>query len=129
MNWATTSRTSWGSPGGWPPPEHANPANSNTLSVAVELQADCLAGVWAHSTYTRNLLEPGDLEAALNAAGAVGDDFLQQLTGGESEPESWTHGSSAQRQQWLTTGFDGGSPAACNTFTGTGTGTGTSSTG
>lgn len=95
-----------------------NPAASNGLSVRVELQADCLAGVWAHSTYQRSLLQPGDLDEALVAAAAVGDDFLQQLSTGQIEPESWTHGSSAQRRHWLTVGFDRGKPSACDTFSG-----------
>jgi predicted metalloprotease len=95
-----------------------NPSGSNGLSVRVELQADCLAGVWAHSTYQRSLLQPGDLDEALAAAAAVGDDFLQQLTTGQIEPESWTHGSSAERQHWLTIGFDSGKSSACDTFSG-----------
>ena len=77
-----------------------------------------LVVAWAHSTYERNLLEPGDLDEALAAAGAAGDDLLQQLGPGQVEPEKWTYGSSAQRQQWLVTGFDSGRPADCNTFTG-----------
>lgn len=93
-----------------------NLSGSNGLSIRVELQADCLAGVWAHSTYQRSLLQPGDLDEALTAAAAVGDDFLQQLSIGQVEPESWTHGSSAQRQHWLTAGFDSGKPSACDTF-------------
>lgn len=98
--------------------DQQDPALTNGLSVRVELQADCLAGVWAHSTYERNLLEPGDLDEALAAAAAAGDDFLQQLGSGQVEPEKWTHGSSAQRQRWLATGFDSGRPADCNTFAG-----------
>ena len=95
----------------------ANPSAKNSLGVALELQADCLAGVWAHSTYTRNLLEPGDIEEALNAAEIVGDDFLAHASGSTTvDPDSWTHGSSAQRQQWFTTGFDSGNADACNTF-------------
>jgi uncharacterized protein len=98
--------------------QSADPTAKNTLSVAVELQADCLAGVWAHSTYTRNLLEPGDIEQALNAAQAVGDDFIAHASGATVDPDSWTHGSSAQRPQWFTTGFDDGRADACDTFTG-----------
>jgi predicted metalloprotease len=94
----------------------ANPALANALSVRTELQADCYAGVWAHSTYERDLLEPGDLSEALTAAAAVGDDFLQQAATGTVSPEQWTHGSSAQRQQWLTTGFTTGQPSSCDTF-------------
>ena len=92
------------------------PAQANALSIRTELQADCYAGVWAHSAYTRNLLEPGDLDEALTAAAAVGDDFLQKQATGSVQPESWTHGTSAQRQKWLQTGYDKGEPSACNTF-------------
>lgn len=98
--------------------DQRDPSQANSRSVRVELQADCLAGVWAHSTYERDLLEPGDLQEALTAAAAVGDDFLQQLASGQVEPENWTHGSSSQRQRWLRTGFDTGSPAACDTYSG-----------
>jgi uncharacterized protein len=93
-----------------------NPAQANSLSVLTELQADCYAGVWAHSTYERGLLEPGDIDDALSAAAVVGDDFLQKSANGTITPENWTHGSSAQRQQWLTTGYNTGQPSACNTF-------------
>ena len=99
--------------------DQVNPSIKNALSIRVELQADCLAGVWAHSTYQRNLLEPGDLEEALAAAASVGDDFLQQATTGSVNPESWTHGTSAQRDQWLTTGFNTGETSACDTFSAT----------
>jgi predicted metalloprotease len=95
-----------------------NPAGANALSVRFELQADCLAGAWAHSAYTRALLQPGAIEQALHAAAVVGDDFLTQVKGGQVEPENWTHGSSAQRQRWFTAGFDSGSPAACDTYSG-----------
>jgi predicted metalloprotease len=94
----------------------ASPAQTNALSVRVELQADCFAGVWAHSTYERKLLEPGDIEEALHAAETVGDDYLAQAHGATVDPDSWTHGSSAQRQQWFTTGYEDGRPDACNTF-------------
>jgi predicted metalloprotease len=94
----------------------SSPASANALSVLTELQADCYAGVWAHSTYRRGLLEAGDIEEALAAAGAVGDDFLQNTATGTVEPEKWTHGSSAQRQRWVVTGYDSGQPAACDTF-------------
>lgn len=96
--------------------KQSNPAAANALSVLSELQADCYAGVWAHSTYARGLLEPRDIDEALTAASAVGDDFLQQSATGSIHPEQWTHGSSAQRQQWLTTGYETGEPASCNTF-------------
>lgn len=94
-----------------------DPSQANALSVRVELQADCFAGVWAHSAYTRHLLEPGDIEEALNAAEVVGDDYLQHAAGAAVvDPDSWTHGSSAQRKQWFTSGYEDGLPSACNTF-------------
>jgi len=89
---------------------------ANPLSVRLELQADCLAGVWAHSTQQRGLLEKGDVESALGAASAVGDDHLQKMATGHVSPESFTHGSSQQRTQWFNTGLDNGTIAACNTF-------------
>jgi uncharacterized protein len=88
----------------------------NVLSVKVELQADCYAGVWAHSTQERHLLEQGDIQSALGAAAAVGDDRLQRMSTGHVVPDSFTHGSSAQRMHWFQQGFDSGSIAACNTF-------------
>jgi len=93
-----------------------NPRAANQLSVKMELQADCLAGVWAHSTQQRNLLEAGDVESALGAAAAVGDDHIQQMSRGRVQPETFTHGSSAQRTSWFRKGLDSGSVAACNTF-------------
>src|SRR5712672_4521656 len=78
------------------------------LSVKLELQADCLAGVWAHSTEQRKLLEQGDVESAINAAAAVGDDRLQRMSTGRVTPESFTHGSSAQRTQWFNRGMSQG---------------------
>jgi predicted metalloprotease len=93
-----------------------NPSSANALSVKLELQADCFAGVWAHSAYTRNLLEDGDLEEGLTAAAAVGDDRIQAASGGGEHPESFTHGTSEQRKQWFLTGFQNGDVAACNTF-------------
>ena len=96
--------------------ERADPAQKNALSVKVELQADCLAGVWARSAYQRSLMQPGDIEEALHAAQVVGDDFLANASGSSVTPDSWTHGSSAQRQQWFTTGYTDGRPAACDTF-------------
>jgi hypothetical protein len=77
---------------------------------------DCLAGVWAHSTYSRGLLERGDADEALRAAAAVGDDRLQRRFGGRVNPETWTHGSAEQRRQWLARGFSSGKPSACDTF-------------
>ncbi|MGI6244413.1 MAG: neutral zinc metallopeptidase [Pseudochelatococcus sp.] len=92
-------------------------AEANRLSVRVELMADCLAGVWAyHSNTGWNALEPGDIEAALNAASAIGDDRLQQAAQGRVVPDSFTHGSSAQRMRWFTRGFQSGKVAACDTF-------------
>ncbi|HSJ26163.1 MAG TPA: neutral zinc metallopeptidase [Longimicrobiales bacterium] len=91
--------------------------DANAIQVSMELQADCFAGVWAHHAHTqRQLLEAGDLQSALDAAAAIGDDRLQQQTQGRVVPESFTHGTSAQRMQWFTTGFETGDPAACNTF-------------
>ena len=96
--------------------QRANPTGANELSVRLELQADCLAGVWAFTTYERRLLETGDLEEGLNAAAAVGDDRIQQQATGRVDPESWTHGSSEQRVNWFMTGFEQGDPNACDTF-------------
>jgi uncharacterized protein len=86
------------------------------LSVRLELQADCFAGVWANATKHRNLLEAGDIEEGLRAAAAIGDDRLQRQAKGTVEPESFTHGSSEQRARWFKRGYDQGSPEACNTF-------------
>ena len=90
---------------------------ANALSVRMELQADCLAGVWGKRTDTmKSVLEPGDLEAALTAASAIGDDRLQQQSQGRIVPESFTHGSSAQRMRWFKVGFETGDMNQCNTF-------------
>ena len=88
----------------------------NPLSVKLELQADCFAGVWAHSTEQRGLLEQGDVESALGAASAVGDDRLQKMSTGRVSPETFTHGSSQQRMQWFSAGLKNGTVKACNTF-------------
>ncbi|WP_336750782.1 neutral zinc metallopeptidase [Aeromonas hydrophila] len=92
-------------------------AEQNKLSVKLELQADCFAGVWGHYMQREQVLEHGDLEEALNAAQAIGDDRLQQQSQGRVIPDSFTHGSSAQRYAWFKRGFDSGKPASCNTFT------------
>ncbi len=92
-------------------------AEANALSVRQELQADCFAGVWASRAQQMwGVLEPGDLEEALGAASAVGDDRLQQAGQGRIVPESFTHGTSAQRMSWFDRGFRNGSPTACDTF-------------
>jgi len=97
--------------------QRASKAEANALSVRMELQADCLAGVWGKHTDTmKGVLEPGDLEAALNAASAIGDDRLQQQTQGRIVPESFTHGSSEQRVRWFKRGFESGDMNQCNTF-------------
>lgn len=96
--------------------QQSNPGAANELSVRMELQADCLAGVWGHSTEQRNILEKGDVEKALNAAAAIGDDRLQRMSGRQVTPESFTHGTSQQRVQWFQTGFNSGNLSACNTF-------------
>jgi predicted metalloprotease len=88
----------------------------NVLSIRMELQADCFAGVWGHSTYDRGLLDRGDPQEAIRAAAAVGDDRIQARTTGRINPESWTHGSSEMRVNWFVRGFDDGDPAACDTF-------------
>ena len=90
--------------------------NRNEVSVRTELQADCFAGVWGHDARGENLLEAGDIEQALTAATAIGDDRLQKQAGGEVHPETFTHGTSAQRVRWFRTGFESGRFDACNTF-------------
>ncbi|PKO37323.1 MAG: hypothetical protein CVU33_13705 [Betaproteobacteria bacterium HGW-Betaproteobacteria-6] len=97
--------------------QRAGQAEGNALSVRMELQADCLAGVWGKRTDTmKGILEPGDLEAALTAASAIGDDRLQQQAQGRIVPESFTHGSSEQRVRWFRKGFETGDMNQCNTF-------------
>jgi predicted metalloprotease len=92
-------------------------AENNAISVRVELQADCFAGVWAHhSQESKQWLDPGDIEAAMNAAQKIGDDALQRSAGRAVVPDSFTHGSSAQRQRWFGTGFKGGKIQDCDTF-------------
>lgn len=95
----------------------ASDVQSNALSVRLELQADCFAGVWAyHADRTRGVIEAGDVEAALKAASAIGDDALQRQSRGEVVPDSFTHGSSAQRVRWFRRGIESGQVNACNTF-------------
>jgi len=99
--------------------EQVQSAGTNEASVALELQADCFAGVWLstlRSGTSAAVLEEGDLQEALGAAAAVGDDAIQQQTTGQVNPESWTHGSSEQRYPWLNQGFTSGSPSSCDTF-------------
>ena len=87
------------------------------MSVRMELQADCYAGVWGHYAAQRGLLEPGDAEEGLRAAAAIGDDRIQRQTQGRVVPESFTHGSSEDRTRWLRRGLDSGRMDACDTFT------------
>jgi uncharacterized protein len=91
-------------------------AEANDLSVRLELQADCFAGIWAYSIRDLGVFLPGEIQEAVDAASAVGDDRIQEAVQGQVNPETWTHGSSEQRVQWFTTGFETGDPAACDTF-------------
>ena len=91
---------------------------ANRWSVKLELQADCLAGVWAHSVYARGDLEAGDIQEGLTAAQSVGDDRIQEQSGMQVNPETWTHGSAEWRQHWFNQGFESGSSDACDTFAG-----------
>jgi uncharacterized protein len=93
-----------------------NPRLRNVMSVKLELQADCFAGIWAQNTQQRGLLEQGDIDSALSAAAAVGDDRLQKQATGHVSPDSFTHGTSEQRMSWFRRGFDSGSISSCNTF-------------
>ena len=96
--------------------QERSPQSAKAISVRLELQADCFAGVWAHSTDQRHLLDVGDIDSALKAAAAVGDDRLQRMSTGHVNPETFTHGSSEQRTQWFQRGFSGGTVESCNTF-------------
>ncbi len=96
--------------------QQTRPDRANARSVRVELQADCLAGVWAHSTNERRLLEEGDVEEALAAASAVGDDRIQKQAGSRMTPETWTHGSARQRAGWFRRGLESGRAQDCDTF-------------
>src|SRR5215207_1392354 len=96
--------------------QRENPDDANALSVRLELQADCYAGVWAHSVFAAGDLEKGDVREAIGAAGAVGDDRLQRQATGRVNPDTFTHGTSEQRTDWFNRGRAGGSPADCDTF-------------
>jgi predicted metalloprotease len=96
-----------------------NPSQKNALSVRLELQADCLAGVWGYSAAQRGKIEQADVREGLSAAAAVGDDHIQKMSRGAVSPESFTHGSSEQRQTWFMRGLQQGDVSACNTFQGT----------
>lgn len=96
--------------------QQRSPGSANELSVRLELQADCFAGVWGHSTAKREILEHGDVEEGLNAAASIGDDRIQSMTSGRVHPEAFTHGSSEQRVEWFRRGLSSGDPDTCNTF-------------
>ncbi len=96
--------------------QQSRPDAANPLSVRLELQADCFAGVWANTTAQRKIIDESDVESGLNAAAAVGDDRLQKMATGRVSPESFTHGSSAQRTAWFTRGFKSGDISSCDTF-------------
>ena len=100
--------------------QRGQPRTANQLSVRLELQADCYAGVWGNSTAQRRLLEQGDVEEGLNAAAAIGDDRLQRSQTGRVAPDAFTHGSSEQRVAWFKRGLETGRPDACDTFSGRG---------
>jgi predicted metalloprotease len=96
--------------------QQARPDAANALSVRLELQADCLAGMWARSSDDRSILEDGDIEEGLGAAAAVGDDRIQARTTGQVNPERWTHGSAQQRVSWFKRGLERGRLEDCDTF-------------
>ena len=92
-------------------------SEANDLSIRLELQADCFAGIWAYSIRDLGVFLPGEINEAIDAAAAVGDDRIQESVTGQIDPERWTHGSSEQRVQWFNTGYESGDPSACDTFT------------
>lgn len=96
--------------------QQRNPGAANQLSVLMELQADCFAGVWGHYANQKGLMDPGDFEEGLTAAAAIGDDRMMKMAGRRVNPESFTHGSSAQRVEWLRRGLQSGQPGSCDTF-------------
>jgi hypothetical protein len=102
--------------------QRTDPRQANALSVMMELQADCYAGIWGNATARRDMLERGDVEEALGAASAIGDDRLQAQVEGQVNPESFTHGTAAQRVEWFRRGLTSGDPGSCDTFEGQGGG-------
>ena len=97
--------------------QRGSESQANALSVRLELQADCFAGVWGHrANRDRKIIEPGDFEEGMRAAASIGDDAIQEMSQGSVQPESWTHGSSEQRQFWLRRGLSTGDPNRCDTF-------------
>ncbi len=98
--------------------QQSRPRDRNRIQVLMELQADCYAGVWGHSTAQRNMLDPGDVDEGLTAAAAIGDDRIQRQSTGRINPESFTHGSSAQRAEWLRRGLQSGNIDNCDTWAG-----------
>jgi predicted metalloprotease len=96
--------------------QRARPRMANDLSVLMELQADCLAGLWGYSTARRDILEQGDIEEGLHAAAAIGDDRIQRMSGQHINPDAFTHGTSEQRVEWFRRGLESGDMDACDTF-------------
>ena len=96
--------------------ERSSERDANAISVRIELQADCFAGVWAHNVQAMGRIDQGDIDQAMRTASAIGDDKLQKAAQGTVVPDSFTHGSSAQRMKWFTTGFQSGSMQSCDTF-------------